>query len=101
MIRKFDVAYFMISVDTLADNKAFAEKEHADFPLLANPDKKVALAYGVISADTPPDRQFAKRWTFYIDPTGKIAAIDKAIKPGSSGEDLVQHLTELKVPEKK
>jgi peroxiredoxin len=49
MIRKFDVAYFMISVDTLEDNKGFAEKEHADFPLLANPDKKVALAYGVVS----------------------------------------------------
>ena len=33
----------MISVDTLADNKAFAEKEHADFPMLANPDKTVAM----------------------------------------------------------
>ena len=101
MIRKFDVKYFMISVDKLEDNKAFAEKEHADFPMLANPDKKVAMAYGVIPADAPPERQFARRWTFYIDPTGKIAAIDKAIKPGSSGEDLVAHLTELKVPQKK
>ena len=101
MIRKFDTAYFMISVDTLADNKAFAEKEHADFPLLANPDKKVAFAYGVINPEAPPDRQFARRWTFYIDPMGKIAAIDKAVKPGSSGEDLVAHLQELKVPERK
>jgi peroxiredoxin Q/BCP len=100
MIRKFDTAYFMISVDTLADNKAFAEKEHADFPLLANPDKKVAFAYGVIAPDAPPERQFARRWTFYIDPNGKIAAIDKAIKPGSSGEDIVAHLQELKVPTK-
>ena len=32
----------MISVDTLEDNKGFAEKEKADFPMLANPDKKVA-----------------------------------------------------------
>ena len=91
----------MISVDTLDENKAFAAKEHADFPMLANPDKKVALAYGVIPPDAPSDRQFARRWTFYIDPTGKIAAIDKAVKPGSSGEDLVEHLKELKVPEKK
>ena len=53
MIRKFDVAYFMISVDSLEDNKAFAEKEHADFPLLANPDKKVAVAYGVVSPARP------------------------------------------------
>jgi thioredoxin-dependent peroxiredoxin len=91
----------MVSVDTLEDNKAFAEKEHADFPLLSNPDKKVAMAYGVIPDNAPPERQFARRWTFYIDPTGKIADIDKAVKPGSSGEDIVAHLQTLKVPQKK
>jgi thioredoxin-dependent peroxiredoxin len=90
----------MISVDTLEDNKAFAEKEHADFPLIANPDKKVAMAYGVIAPDAPPDRQFARRWTFYIDPSGKIAAIDKAVKPASSGQDIVAKLKELNVPER-
>ena len=88
----------MISVDTLDENKAFAAKEHADFPMLANPDKKVAFAYGVISPDTPPDRQFAKRWTFYIDPTGKIADIDRAVRPATSGQDIVTHLEALKVP---
>ena len=91
----------MISVDTLEDNKAFAAKEHADFPMLANPDKKVALAYGVINPEAPPDRQFARRYTYYIDPTGKIAFIDKAVKPASSGQDIVTHLQELKVPERK
>ena len=44
----------MVSVDTLEDNKAFAEKEQADFTMLANPDKKVAFAYGVIAPDAPP-----------------------------------------------
>jgi peroxiredoxin Q/BCP len=88
----------MVSVDSVADNKAFAEKEHADFPILANPDKKVAMTYGVIPADAPPERQFARRYTFYIDPAGKIAAIDKAVKPATSGEDIVAKLTELKVP---
>jgi peroxiredoxin Q/BCP len=91
----------MISVDTLEDNKAFAAKEHADFPMLANPDKKVALAYGVINPEAPPERQFARRYTFYIDPTGKIAEIDKAVKPATSGQDIVTHLQELKVPERK
>jgi peroxiredoxin Q/BCP len=90
----------MISVDTLADNKAFAEKEHADFPMLANPDKKVAMAYGVINPEAPPDRQFARRWTFYIDPSGKIADIDRMVKPASSGQDIVAHLQQLKVPER-
>jgi hypothetical protein len=32
LIRKFDTAYFMISVDTLEENKGFAEKEHAGLP---------------------------------------------------------------------
>jgi peroxiredoxin Q/BCP len=90
----------MISVDTLEDNKAFAEKEHADFPMLANPDKKVAMAYGVINTEAPPDRQFARRWTFYIDPSGKIADIDKAVKPATSGEDIVAHLQQLQVPQR-
>ena len=91
----------MISVDTLEQNKAFALKEQADFPMLADPDKKVAFAYQVIAPDAPPDRQFARRYTYYIDPTGKIAFIDKAVKPASSGQDIVTHLTELKVPERK
>ena len=91
----------MISVDTLDDNKAFAAKEHADFPMLANPDKKIAMLYGVIPTDAPPDRQFARRWTFYIDPTGKIALIDRQVRPASSGQDIVTHLQELNIPERK
>jgi peroxiredoxin Q/BCP len=91
----------MVSVDTLEQNKAFAEKEKADFPLLADPEKKVALAYGAIAADALPDRQFARRWTFYIDPTGKIAFIDKAVKPQTAGQTIVDKLTELNVPKRK
>ena len=91
----------MISVDTLAENKAFAEKEKADFPMLANPDKKVAFTYGVIPVDAPPERQFARRYTFYIDPAGKIAYIDKAVRPASSGPDIVTKLKELNVPSRK
>ena len=88
----------MISVDTPEDNKAFAEKEHADFPMLSDPSKKIANAYGVIPPDRPPDRQFASRWTFYIGPDGKILYIDKQVKPATSGEDAVARLKELGVP---
>jgi len=88
----------MVSVDTPEDNKAFAEKEHADFPILSDPTKKTAFAYGVIPPDRPPDRQFASRWTFYIGPDGKILAIDKQVKPATSGEDVVAKLKELSVP---
>ena len=40
---------------------------------------------------------FAQRWTFYIDKEGKVAAIDKAVKPPTSAEDLIAKLAELKV----
>lgn len=91
----------MVSVDSLEQNKAFAEKEQADFPMLADPEKKVAFAYGTIAADAPPERQFARRWTFYIDPTGKIAFIDKAVKPQTAGQTIVDTLGELNVPKRK
>jgi peroxiredoxin Q/BCP len=99
-IRKYDVAYFMASVDPVEGekgNKAFAESEKADFPMLSDPTKEVAAAYGVLN----PERGVATRWTFYIDKDGRIAAIDKAVKPATSAEDMVAKLAELKVPAKK
>src|SRR5258707_2955606 len=79
LIKAYDARYFMISVDTLDDNKGFAEKEKADFPLLSDPTKKTADAYGVLN-----QAGLANRWTFYISRDGTIAAIDKQVKPDTS-----------------
>lgn len=95
-LRKYQVAYFMASVDPVEGekgNKAFAESEKADFPVLSDPTKEVAAAYGVLNAE----RGVATRWTFYIDKDGRIAAIDKAVKPPTSAEDMLARLAELKV----
>lgn len=92
LIRKYDVTYFMASVDPIEDNKGFAEKEEADFPLLSDPSKETARAYGVLS-----DRGYANRWTFYIGKDGRILAIDKAVKPATSAEDMAAKLGELGV----
>jgi peroxiredoxin Q/BCP len=85
----------MISVDPPDKNKAFAEKHEADFPILSDPEKTVATAYGVLG---PSGR--ARRWTFYIGADGKILAIDKQVSPRTAGEDLVKKLTELGAPRK-
>lgn len=95
-IKKFDVAYFMASVDDEAKNKDFATQEQANFPMLSDPDRKVAMAYGVVT--TPTGR--ATRWTFYIGPDGKILFIDKAVKTATAGADLAAKLAELKVKSK-
>ena len=103
-IRKHNVAYFMASVDPLEDNIKFAkatsvtlggnvvEKKEADFPMLSDPTKATAKAYGVLN-----ERGMATRWTFYIDKAGKIAAIDTAVRPATSAEDMVAKLDELKI----
>ena len=95
-IRKYDVTYFMASVDPLEGekgNKAFAESQKADFPLLSDATKKTAEAYGVLNP-----RGVASRWTFYIGKDGRITHIDKAVKPATSAEDMAAKLGELKVP---
>jgi thioredoxin-dependent peroxiredoxin len=92
-IRKFNVAYFMASVDPLEANKGFAEQEKADFPLLSDPTKETATKYGVLNAQNG----LARRWTFYIGKDGTILGIDKEVKPPTSAEDMVAKLGEYKV----
>lgn len=81
------------------DNTAFAKQENADFLILADPTGKTADAYGVLKDYGGQLGKLANRRTFYISPDGKIAAIDKAVKPGSSGEALIAELKEHKVPQ--
>ena len=40
----------MISVDTLEDNKKFAEMHEADYPILSDVSKEIANKYGVLGA---------------------------------------------------
>ena len=86
----------MASVDPVEGekgNKAFAESEKADFPILGDPTKETAKAYGVLN----PEGGYANRWTFYIAKDGRIAAIDKAVKAATAGEDMAARLAELKI----
>ena len=85
----------MISVDTPEENKAFAEKERADFPLLSDPSKEVARKYGVLGLVRLP-----RRWTFYIGPDGKILDIDKSVSAGTAGADLANKLKALGIKQR-
>ena len=95
-IKKFDVTYFMASVDPLEENTKFGAEHKADFPLLSDPTKKTAEAYGVLNP-----RGVANRWTFYIGKDGRILAIDDAVKPATSAEDMAAKLGELNVDQRK
>ena len=92
LIRKYDVAYFMASVDPLEKNIEFAKATEADFPLLSDPAKEVADASGVVNA-----MGFAKRETVYIGADGNILKIDDDVNPETSAEDMAATLGELGV----
>jgi peroxiredoxin Q/BCP len=87
----------MASVDDAETNARFAKEQVADYPILADPGKDVAKAYGVIRTDRPPEQQVAARWTFYIGPDGRIAKIDKTPTTATAGQVMVKTLDELGV----
>jgi peroxiredoxin Q/BCP len=114
LLKKYEATYFMASVDPIEENTKFGkatsvtlqgrgggaatvvDKKEADFPMLADPTKEVATKYGVLMANG----QFANRWTFYIDKTGKVVAIATVVNPATSAEDMITKLAELKVAKK-
>lgn len=97
-LRKFDVAYFAASCDKPESNKKFAEKLQVDFPILSDPEATLAEAMGVVA---PGGMKFAKRWTYYVGPDGKVLYVDKEVRTGSHGADVAAKLKELGVKEKK
>ena len=90
-LRDMNVAYFTASVDEPELNAKFAKSLNADYPILSDPSKEVARAYGVLM----DDRGFARRVTFYIDKDGIIRAIDQQIRTEQAAEDTAAKLKEL------
>lgn len=82
----------MASVDDVATNTEFARKNEATFPVLSDPQKTAARAYGVLTG-----AGYAARVTFYIGPDGRIVAVDENVEPLRAGEEMLQNLRALGV----
>ena len=93
LLKPLKVAYFTASVDAPELNKKFAESLDLDYPILSDPDKSVAKAYGVLNEQ----RGMANRWTFYIDKDGVIREIDKKIVTAQAAPDMAAKVKELKL----
>lgn len=89
-LRGFNVTYFGANVDRPGTNRKFAESMGIDFPILSDPGKSVARAYGVLGPSG-----FPSRWTFYIGRDGRIQQIDKGVRTVTHGLDIEKALTEL------
>ena len=84
--------YFAASVDTPEANARFARSLGIDYPILSDPGKAVARAYGVLGPSG-----HASRWTFYIGADGRILDIDRKVRASSHGRDVAARLTALDI----
>jgi peroxiredoxin Q/BCP len=89
-LRRLGVEYFAASCDTAEKNAKFAASLELDFPILSDPTKEIARAYGVLGVTGLPSR-----WTFYIGADGRIVEIDTKVSARTHGADIVATLKRL------
>lgn len=77
-----------VSADDAESHKAFAEKFHLPFSLLADPDKRIIEAYGV----KMPLLGFAKRVTFIIDRQGIVRKVISDTRTKDHDQQVLAHL---------
>jgi peroxiredoxin Q/BCP len=85
-----NVQCFAASCDTRQVNAEFASALGLTYPILSDPARTMAQAYGVLGPSG-----FASRWTFYIAADGRIIHIDKHVRTSSHGRDVAARLMEL------
>ena len=83
-----------ISPDTPQAQKKFKQKYDLPFPLLADPDKKVAKAFDVIKEKNMYGKKVMgiERTTFLIGPDGKLAHIFPKVKAEGHAEEVLAAL---------
>lgn len=82
-----------VSVDDIASHRAFAAKYHLPFPLLSDSDAAVARRYGALSDWLVV--KFARRYTFLIDPEGRVAKTYLQVETSRHSKEIVNDLRQL------
>ncbi len=93
-VEKIGAVVLGISPDTPKDQKKFEEKFSLPFTLVADADKKICNAYGVMQEKNMYGRKVmgVARTTFIIGPDGKIKHIFRKVKPEGHAEEVLEYL---------
>lgn len=91
-IRDEDADVFGVSADTVEDQAKFHKNHHLNFTLLADGNLDVIKLYGT----KMPVMNMSQRWTFVIDPSLKIRAVDKKVDPVKDAEKVAEIIKKLK-----
>lgn len=87
LIHKLDARVVGVSVDDAESHRAFMEKYDLPFPLLSDPEGRVAERYGAQGKWL--GIVIAKRHTFLIGPDGAIRHIWREVRPESHAREVV------------
>jgi thioredoxin-dependent peroxiredoxin len=95
-IQKTGAVLLGISPDAPKAQKKFQDKFKLPFSLLADADKKVAEAFGVVQEKNMYGKKVMgiARTTFIIGPDGKIQHIFPKVKPEGHAEEVLAYLKE-------
>ena len=83
-----------VSIDDSFSHKKFAEKYNLPFPLLSDSSGEVASRYGALNNFLVI--KLAKRYTYLINPQGKIAKIYLSIDTSKHSQEIIEDLKPLK-----
>ncbi len=83
-----------VSIDDSFSHKKFAEKYNLPFPLLSDASGEVASRYGALNNFLVI--KLAKRYTYLINPQGKIAKIYLSVDTSKHSQEIIDDLKALK-----
>lgn len=95
--KKMNAVVLGVSIDSPKSHGKFAKKYELPFTLLADENREVVRAYGVWGKKKFMGRDYlgTRRWSFLIDPQGRIAKIYEDVKPAEHAEEVLRDLEAL------
>jgi peroxiredoxin Q/BCP len=94
LLESLDAKVIGISIDDSFSHKKFAEKYNLPFPLLSDASGEVASLYGALNNFLVI--KLAKRYTYLINPQGKIAKIYLSVDTSKHSQEIIEDLKKLK-----
>ncbi len=89
--REIGAVVLGVSVQGEASHRAFREKHHLTFDLVADPDKRITRAYNALGLFG-----VAKRVTYVIGPDGTIRSAYRTVDPKGHSQEALRILAEAR-----
>ena len=90
ILQALNIIVLGVSVDSIESHSKFAEKYSLQFPILSDPEGRVARQYCSLTSLGP--LKLAKRHTFIIDSDGNVAKIFRKVVPAEHSDEVISNI---------